>query len=74
MVVVLMVVVVVMMVLVVVMMMMVLMVMTLMVGEGAIDGDVVCDDYDRGRGVLNWGTFKCLAVGGQAPLFLPNFP
>ena len=74
MVVVLMVVVVVMMVLVVVMMMMVVMVMTLMIGDGAICGDVVGDDDDRGRGVLNWGTCKCLTVWVQASFISAKFP
>ena len=74
MVVVLMVVVVVMMVLVVVMMMMVVMVMALMVGDGAICGYVVGDDDDRGRGVLNWGTCKCLTVWVQASFISAKFP
>ena len=47
--------------------------MTLMIGDGAIDGDVVGDDDDRGRGALNLSTCKCLAVWEHAPLFLPNF-
>ena len=34
-------------------------------------GDTVRDD-DGGRGALNWGTCKCLAVWVDAPLFLPN--
>ena len=40
--------------------------MPLMVGDEAIDGD------DGGRGALNWGTCKCLAVWVHATLFLPN--
>ena len=44
--------------------------MLLMVGDDAIDGD----DDDGGRGALNWGTCKCLAVWVHAPLFLPNYP
>ena len=30
------------------------------------------DGGDGGRGGLNWGTYKCLAVCVHAPLFLPN--
>ena len=45
--------------------------MPLMVGDDAIDGDVV---GDGGRGAFNWGTCKCLAVWMYAPLCLPNFP
>ena len=44
----------------------------LMVGEGAIDGDVVGDDGDRGRGTLNWGTCKYLALWGHALYFCQN--
>ena len=36
--------------------------MPLMVGDYAIDGDVVSDVGDGGRGALYWGTCKCMAV------------
>ena len=48
--------------------------MPLMVGDCAIDGDVVFDDDVYVRGALNWGTCKCLALWVQPPLVLPNFP
>ena len=44
--------------------------MSLMVGDGAIDGDVVGDYDDHGRG---WGTCKCLLMWVHASLFLSNF-
>ena len=40
-----------------------------MAGDDAIDGDVFSDDDDGGRGALNWGTCKCLAVWVHALLF-----
>ena len=43
--------------------------MSLIVGDDAIDGDVFGYYYDGGRGALNWGTCKCLAVWVHAPLF-----
>ena len=50
--------------------------MLLMVGDRAIDGDVVGGDDDGCRGALQayWITYKCLAVWVHAPLFLPNLP
>ena len=46
--------------------------MSLMVGDGAIDGDVVGDYDDHGRGALSWGTCKCLLMWVHASLF--QFP
>ena len=51
--------------------------MSLMVGDDAVDYDVVVGDDDDdggGRGALNWVTCKCLAVWVHVPLSLPNFP
>ena len=49
--------------------------MSLMGGDDAFYYDVVGgDDDDGGRGALNWGTCKCLAVWVHAPLFQPNSP
>ena len=44
-----------------VVMVVVMMMMVVMHGDDAIDGDVGGND-DGGRGALNWGTCKCLAV------------
>ena len=48
--------------------------MPLIVGDVAIDGDVVGDDDDGGgRGPLNWGTCKCRQCG-CTPLYFCQIP
>ena len=48
--------------------------MSLMVCDDALDYDVAVGGGDGGRGALNWGTCKSLAVWVHALIFPQNFP